>query len=69
MENLAGKKLAAFVCEAGNGGEKALDKLGSLIDPDENDVFDAAAIFIDPKDKPAKDNDEKVIVFCQKLEG
>lgn len=67
MESLAGKKLAAFVCEAGNGGEKALDKLGSLIDPEENDVFDAAAIFIDPKDKPSEKNERKLELFLSLL--
>ena len=53
MESLTGKKLAAFV--------------GSLIDPEENDVFDAAAIFIDPKDKPSEKNERKLELFLDLL--
>ncbi len=59
-------EIAAFVCYAGGGADKALDKLAALLGIDR---LAATLTLINPKDKPAKDNDEKVIVFCQKLEG
>ena len=66
-EALDGKKFAAFVCEAGSGGEKALEKLGGLIGHGGADVFDASVIFIDPKNKPSEKNEKKLEVFLSLL--
>lgn len=65
-EELRGKKLAAFVCEAGSGGETAIEKLGSLVGL-EGDGFEASAIFIDPKSHPSEENEKKLDIFLQIL--
>lgn len=64
-EALKGKKLAAFTCLAGSGGEKALDKLKKFLDISS---FEAELILIDPKEKQREENDNKIGEFCGKLQ-
>lgn len=64
--DLSGKQLAAFACQAGNGGEKALGKLKELIGVSS---FEAEMVLIDPKDKPSDENAEKIKQFCVSLNG
>ena len=61
---LHAKKIAAFACESGSGGDKALEKLRSMIGIDE---FSTEMILIDPKSKPNSENDEKIRMFCSQL--
>ncbi|MBR5701669.1 MAG: NAD(P)H-dependent oxidoreductase [Oscillospiraceae bacterium] len=61
---LAGKSVAAYACESGAGGERALKKLAALLD---RESFDAELVLIDPKAKPNAANEEKLAAFCQKL--
>jgi flavodoxin len=63
-ESLKNKALAVFMCMSGSGGEKAIEKLKSFLGVD---TFDGELILIDPKDKPAVENDEKIASFCEKL--
>ena len=58
---LAGKRVAAFACMAGSGGDKALAKLEALL----GRPLAAKLILIDPKDRPAADNGEKLDAFCE----
>ncbi len=62
---LKDKKIAAFTCLAGNGGEKALDKLKKFLGISS---FDAELILIDPKEKANAENDKKIEEFCSKLQ-
>lgn len=55
------KKIAAFTCLAGNGGEKALEKLKKFLDIS---AFAAELILIDPKEKQSEENDKKIEDFC-----
>ena len=61
---LAGKSVAAYACESGAGGERALKKLAALLG---RESFDAELVLIDPKAKPNAANEEKLAAFCQKL--
>ena len=58
---LQGKRFAAFACQMGSGGEKALESLRVFLSID---AFDAQTILIDPKDKPSEGNDRKIEDFC-----
>ena len=58
------KSLAAFACESGAGGEKALGKLTALLG---RERLDAELILIDPKSKPDPDNETKLTAFAKKL--
>lgn len=64
--NLAGKRIAAYACESGSGGEKAFEKLKKVIGTND---FEAEMILIDPKDKPKNENDQKIEAFCRKIEN
>ena len=66
QEKLSGKSFAAFVCFSGGGADKALLKLRQFL---EIDSFIAELILVDPKDRPTPENEEKLQVFCKKLEG
>ena len=55
------KKIAAFTCLAGSGGEKALEKLKKFIGVSS---FEAELILIDPKEKQSTENDKKIVDFC-----
>lgn len=61
---LEGKSFSVFVCQAGNGGEKCIDRLRKQLGIEK---FRATAILIDPKDHPSDDNNEKIDRFCGKL--
>ena len=63
-EDLQGKKLAAFACQSGVGGEKAIEKLRALIGAEK---IDPIAVFIDPKEKPSQSKDAQIAAFCEKL--
>ncbi len=63
-ELLKGKKVSAFACQSGSGAEKAFGKLRSLLEIND---FHSTAIFIDPKDKPAEENELRLDRFVQEL--
>ena len=58
------KSLAAFACESGAGGEKALKKLAALLG---REGLEAELILIDPKTKPNPENEARLRAFCEKL--
>ena len=64
FEKLSGKKLAAFTCMSGSGGEKALEKLKKLLG---RSTLDAELVLIDPKDRPDPENEKKISAFCEWL--
>ncbi|MBR1723963.1 MAG: flavodoxin [Ruminococcus sp.] len=61
---LEGKSFGVFVCQAGSGGEKCIERLRQLLGIEK---FRAAAVLTDPKDKPSAETDEKISAFCAKL--
>ena len=66
-ENLAAlksKKIAAFACQSGAGGEKAIEKLRALIGAEK---LEATAVFRDPKVKPSQDKDAQIAAFSERL--
>lgn len=63
-EALSGKRIAAFVCYAGGGADKALLKLRQFLGVES---LDAELVLVDPKEKPSAENDEKIKAFCDKL--
>ena len=65
-EALKGKRLAAFACQAGSGGEKALAKLAKSLDIDR---FEQSAIFIDPKARRTDETDAKIDKFISDVFG
>lgn len=66
LENLKDKKIAAFVCQSGSGGEKALRKLADCLGIS---ALPAAMVLIDPKDRPRPENDRKMADFLSQLQG
>ena len=66
LDALKAKKIAAFACESGSGGEKALRKLAACL---EREAFTAETVLIDPKDRPGPENDRKLAAFLEKLQG
>ncbi len=60
---LAGKRVAAFACLSGAGGDKALAKLEALL----GRPLAAKLLLTDPKDRPAADNAAKLDAFCAAL--
>ncbi len=65
-EAIRGKRIAAFACQSGSGGEKALEKLRACL---ECPSFIASMILIDPKDKPNGENNRKIAEFRDRLCG
>ena len=63
-EAIRGKQIAAFACQSGSGGERALQKLLDCLD---YPSFTASMILIDPKDKPNGENNRKIAEFREKL--
>lgn len=63
-EALRTKAIAAFACQSGNGGEKALNKLKKLIGIGE---LAAEAIFIDPKMQQNEETDRKIEEFAGRI--
>jgi len=62
--DLAGKRFAAFACQAGNGAEKAFGKLKAALGAED---LDAELILIDPKAHPSEENEKKLAAFCAAL--
>ena len=65
-EALAGKRFAAFACQAGSGAEKALDKLSKCLN---ETAFEQTAIFIDPKARHSEETDRKIEEFANALKA
>ncbi len=63
-ELLKSRRISVFACQSGSGAEKAFGKLRSLL---EIDNFYCMAIFIDPKDKPSKENEERLNELIKRL--
>ena len=61
---LKGKHFAVCVCYAGGGADKAIEKLRKFL---EIEAFDVELILVDPKDRPTKENEEKIQAFCGNL--
>ena len=61
---LQGKEIAAFACQGGSGAEKAFLKLKQCLDIP---ALAKELILIDPKDRPDKENEEKLQAFCKQL--
>ena len=62
--DVSGKQVAAFACQAGNGGEKALAKLKELIGVE---GLEAEMVLVDPKEKPTEENAGAIARFCASL--
>ena len=62
-EKLKGKKISVFCCQAGNGAEKAFEKLKKDL---EIDSFKAELVLIDPKLKKENFDEVKVKEFCER---
>lgn len=60
------KKIAAFACESGSGGDKALGKLADCLGCS---TLTATMVLIDPKDRPRPSNDQKITAFLKQLRG
>lgn len=63
-EGLRAKAVAAFACQSGNGGEKALNKLKKLLGVGE---LAAEAIFIDPKQQHNEVTDRDIEAFAGRI--
>ena len=63
-EGLAGKRFAAFACQAGSGAEKALIKLEKYL---QETAFEQTAVFIDPKAKQSAEKDRQIDEFADAL--
>ena len=64
-ELLKGKRISAFACQSGSGAEKAFGKLKGLLEIED---FHGTAIFIDPKNKPSEENEQRLERFVKDLE-
>ena len=53
-------RFAAFACQSGSGAEKAFAKLSALLAR----PLEATLVLIDPKDRPAAENELKISGFC-----
>ena len=62
-EKLKDKKISVFCCQAGNGAEKAFEKLKKDL---EIDSFKAELVLIDPKLKKENFDEVKVKEFCER---
>ena len=58
------KRVCAFACQGGSGGEKAFRKLRECLG---RNTLEATVILIDPKDKPRAENDRLIAEFREKL--
>ena len=58
------KQFGVFLCYAGGGADKALEKLKKLLNIDR---FVSELVLIDPKDKPAEEYSESVLSFCERI--
>ena len=66
LASLKTKKLAAFACQSGSGGRKALMKLTECL---EHSPLSATMILIDPKDRPDPENDRRLSVFLNQIQA
>ena len=57
---LRGKTFAAFACQSGSGGEKALRQLEEALGTE----LQAKLILIDPGDRPSEENEARIAAFC-----
>ena len=64
--DITGKSICAFACQAGNYAEKAFIKLKSALGISE---FENEMILVDPKSKPSEENEQKIEAFCDSLKG
>lgn len=58
------KRIAAFACQSGSGGEKAFNKLLECLGQER---LAATLILNDPKDRPKPDTDQKIEEFRSNL--
>ena len=63
---LSGKSFAVCLCYSGGGADKAIEKLKRFL---EIDSLEAELILVDPKDRPTRENEEKIKEFCNRLTG
>lgn len=63
---LHGKRIAAFMCLSGGGGDKALAKLQKQLGVDN---FAATALLVDPKDKPTEVTQATLDAFLSSLQS
>lgn len=63
--DIRGKKIAVFTCFSGGGADKAIEKMKKYIGIEK---FEAELILVDPKENMKVEDDEKIDVFCQRLE-
>ena len=63
-EALAGKRFAAFACQAGSGGEKAIAKLAKCLN---ETAFEQTAVFNDPKARRSEESDLMIDKFANAL--
>ena len=62
--DLKGKKVAAFACQAGSGAEKAFVKLAAAIGLEK---IEPTLVLVDPKDRPKAEHAEKIEAFVKAL--
>ena len=60
---LAGKTLAAFICSGGGKPDKAFDQLRKLLGCELAQELN----LIDPKDRPSRENEDRLDAFCRAL--
>lgn len=65
-KNLSGRRILAYACQSGSGGEKALEKLKALLGLSS---FTASMVLNDPKDKPNNETEEKLKRFLMPLQS
>ena len=61
--DLSGKHISAFACQAGSGGEKAFARLEELL----NTRLENKLILNDPKSRPSTENEKAIKEFAEKL--
>ncbi|MCR5575699.1 MAG: flavodoxin [Oscillospiraceae bacterium] len=61
---LDGKRIAAFACQSGSGAEKAFGKLKAALGVAS---LEAELVLIDPKTRPAEENERRIEAFCAAL--
>ncbi|MBQ5317069.1 MAG: flavodoxin [Oscillospiraceae bacterium] len=62
--DIKGRKIGFFACQAGTGAEKAFGKLRAAIGIEKED---ASLVLIDPKSKKDPENEKRISEFCDKL--
>jgi len=63
---LADKRIAAYACQSGAGGEKAIGRLLSLLG---RQSLAAELVLNDPKSKPDPRNETRIADFCARVRG